>query len=198
MKVAFETLSSLLPDAFAYEAAFSDMPEWRRTRCVALRLDDDRRRCVAAWKLLSRTLGEVGLPPSGFETVENRYGKVDLSPRYGLHFSLSHSAEHVMVALAECPVGCDVEEIAPADMDIARICCTPDEFALIESLDGGERDRAFVKSWVRRESLLKAIGCGFGKEVPPFHVLPWRVPDWNCLDYDWGDACLGAVVFQDT
>ena len=93
-------VADLLPDDAAYESAYSRLPTWRRRKCDAFRFPADRRRSVAAWLLLRQMLAERGLDADSIAVSENAFGKPAFDPSVGLHFSISHADERVMVAVS--------------------------------------------------------------------------------------------------
>jgi 4'-phosphopantetheinyl transferase len=103
----------------------------------------------AANVLLDRTCAECGKP----------HGKVRAA---GVELSVSHSGELVGVAVADVPVGIDVEKVDPAvDVDgVAGVAFAADEARALEQLRGDEKVRVFTEYWTRKEAVLKATGEG--------------------------------------
>ena len=66
----------------------------------------------------------------------------------GVHFSLSHSATHVLCAISNEPVGVDIESPRHINERTARYFCSPDEASLFDPLD----------LWVLKESYIKLLG----------------------------------------
>ena len=64
------------------------------------------------------------------------------------HFSLSHSATHILCALSGSPVGCDIESPREITELALRYFCSPDELKLFEPLE----------LWVLKESYVKLLG----------------------------------------
>jgi 4'-phosphopantetheinyl transferase len=88
-------------------------------------------------------------------------------PGSGLHLSVSHSGDLVVVATSPVgPVGVDVEEVTAAPFDhtaLADLVCAPGERPSV-------RDReSFLTCWTRKESVLKATGDGL--RIPPAEVV---------------------------
>ncbi|NLG62267.1 MAG: 4'-phosphopantetheinyl transferase superfamily protein [Candidatus Cloacimonetes bacterium] len=81
----------------------------------------------------------------------------------GPSFSISHSGDYVLVALAaEGRLGVDIEVVrALRDLPgVARVSFGPDEYEHIMQLPEGERLLPFFRTWTRKEAMLKALGCG--------------------------------------
>ena len=189
-------VADLLPDDAAYESAYSRLPTWRRRKCDAFRFLPDRRRSVAAWLLLRQMLSERGFDADSLSVSENAFGKPAFDSRLGLCFSLSHAGDRVMAAVGDGQVGCDVEKIAPFDEAVARQCLTDEELATVKRASpGSERDREFVRLWVRKEAYVKADGRGFGIEPKSVSVLADKFPPgWCFRDLHFPDGYLGCAV----
>lgn len=104
----------------------------------------------------------TGLPATGVALTTGELGKPLLNPDRGLHFSVSHSQDTLVVALARSDVGVDVEHPRePARMErIARRIMHRDTCALLAGLAGAERAEAFLDAWTLREAHVKAVGGG--------------------------------------
>lgn len=190
-------IEEILPDEAAYRAAYGKLPGWRRRKCDKFRFADDRRRSVAAWELLRRMLGAKGVRAESLTVTENEFGKPAFDPPIGLHFSISHAGERVMAAVAETEVGCDVERIVPVDDGMLGACLAADELTRLAAFSGPERDRAFVRLWVRKESYAKAIGKGLVVGFPAVLALDSPPePGWAWRDYDYGDGYLGCAAVR--
>lgn len=186
-------IDELLPDAAAYESAYALLPEWRRRKAEAFRFEADRRRSVAAWMLLRQLLAEKGLDADALKVTENEFGRPEFDSSVGISFSISHSGERVMAAVAEGPVGCDVEEIAPLRAGVAEAVLTDEELKMLTAFpEGPERDRAFIRLWVRKESCAKARGLGLSLDPKSFSVLSGDSP-CTFRDFDFSDGYLGCV-----
>ena len=194
--VKCECVAALLPDEGAFAAAYAELPEWRRRKCDAFRFDADRRRSVAAWELLRRMLAVKGIRAEALSVTEDEFGKPAFDPPLGIHFNLSHAGERVMAVVDDGPVGCDVERIAPFDEAVARECLTDEELNRVRCLSSGfERDRAFIRLWVRKEAYVKAVGGGFGIEPKSLSALSGKFPPgWRFRDLDFPDGHLGCTV----
>jgi len=133
--------------AFADDAALAARTpaEWR-AKAADMRHERDALLERVAGGLLVTMLAAHGVTAPRFAVGPQ--GKPQLADG-GLHFNLSHSDEVVMVAVADRPVGCDIEKIVVED----------------------GRDIAFYERWTRREAGLKMCGCGFadgaGADDPP-------------------------------
>lgn len=168
-----ERVDSLVQTGAALEAAIAALPAWRRKKCEGLMFEADRRRSVAVWLLLEQMRAKLG----------------------NLPFSLSHSEDCVMVAIAEGPVGCDIEKLAPVKDGIMEEALTPAELRFVYAQPTLiERSEAFYRLWTRKESYVKAIGKGFAVGPTTFSVLPDASPPGaKFYDYPVADGYLASV-----
>lgn len=193
--VRCETTTAVLADEAAYRAAFAALPDWRRRKAESFRFVADRRRSVAAWLLLCRMLAERGIDAAGLSVSENEFGKPWFVSRPDVCFSISHAGDRVMAAVADSPVGCDVERIGPIGEGVAERCLSPDELQALYAIPNGpERERLFFRLWVRKESYSKSRGFGLALDFPSFSVLGEKASQTGWFkDYDFGDGYLGCV-----
>ena len=191
-----ERVDVLLPDGASLAAAVASLPEWRRHKAEAFRFEADRRRSVAAWLLLRQMLAERGLDADSLPVSEDKFGKPTFEAAHGIHFNLSHGGERVMAAVSDRPVGCDVERIMPFNEGVARECLTDRELTWVKRAQpGSDRDRAFIRLWVRKEAYVKAVGRGLGIDLKSVSLLPEESPQgWSFRDFDFADGHLGCVV----
>ena len=146
-----------LEDPEALALAYGLVSPARRQTAEALRPPAARRRCLAAGLLLRHALATLGVGPA--EPVIDRYGKPWLPG--GPAFSLSHSGDYVLCAVADRDVGCDVQRIGDFHDRLARRCLTQAEYAdVLAQADPGARALRFYRYWTLKESFIKAIGLG--------------------------------------
>jgi 4'-phosphopantetheinyl transferase len=139
-----------------------------RERAARFLRDEDRERWAAARAALREVLSAYAdTGPAALRFVEGPHGKPALADDAGkLRFNLSHSADTALIAVArEREVGVDVELPRRAVDHVAlarRVLSSAeaDRIAAIE--DPGERERAFLRAWVRWEAVLKCRGTGIG------------------------------------
>jgi 4'-phosphopantetheinyl transferase len=119
--------------------------------------DGPRRRFLAGRSLLRRVIAERSGTTAGsvdLRTLED--GRPSCDAFAGL--SLSHSGDLVACALADHPVGIDLQ-ITSTGHDVAAIAAARFFSAESEWLDGQPRE-AFYDLWVLKEAFLKATGVG--------------------------------------
>ncbi|AEA24938.1 4'-phosphopantetheinyl transferase [Pseudonocardia dioxanivorans CB1190] len=164
------------------------LDEHERTRLRAFRRPDDAGRYLAAHALTRIVLGErTATHPAGVRFDRTcrcgaPHGKPRLAPvgDGGPEFSFTHSGDLVGLAVADVPVGLDVEHHrALSDVaGMAEHVSSPAEKARPAPATTGE----FLRVWTRKEALLKATGDGLSRPMdsitlsPPGHppaVLEW-------------------------
>ena len=115
---------------------------WRR-KAAEKRFEKDALLELAAGGLLVRVLAALGAAFDDSLLRVSPGGKPFL--RGGPHFSLSHSGDVAMCAVAACPVGCDVELDVPLDEAMRREIGSISEWVLAEAaFKCGETSRAHV------------------------------------------------------
>jgi 4'-phosphopantetheinyl transferase len=156
------------------------LPVAERERAGRLRRVIDRERMIAAWALVRTLLGDLlGENPAAVAIERNcarcgscEHGKPRLADTSaGIHFSLAHSGPHVVVAVSRAgPVGVDVECLKPQTdyRPLVRKTLTADEAVAFHS--GGARSLDFLRIWVRKEAVTKAVGTGIATPFDTFAV----------------------------
>ena len=159
---------------FAERGSLSDAERARAARLAPV----ERRRFVASRAALRSLLGRhLDCPPAGVRIEIAAAGKPHL-PDAPLQFSLAHSHDWAVVALAECAVGVDLERIAPLpEIDsLSNRFLSARERAALAALPVDERLRAFYDCWCDKEAYLKALGCGLSMDPASFTVAVAPAP----------------------
>ncbi|MEB3964792.1 4'-phosphopantetheinyl transferase superfamily protein [Streptomyces kunmingensis] len=146
-----------------------------RHRAAGFLRTRDRLRYVAAHVALRRVLAlYLGLEPGAvrFGRAEcprcrGPHGRPEVRGAAGApHFSLSHSGDLAMVAVAREPVGVDVQTVPPLEtMELCGHRLHPQERAEMSELPFGERPLAFARLWSRKEAYLKGLGFGLARRL---------------------------------
>lgn len=113
---------------------------------------------VDAYVLLASLLREARGMDS-LPHMERREGGKPFFPGHpNLHFNLSHSRDLGMAALADAPVGCDVEVVRPRSESLPRYALDDEQFRWFQSR--GERWEDFCALWTLKEARVKCTGQG--------------------------------------
>lgn len=152
--------------------AYFIMSEERKTKCRALRREEDRKLCIAADMLIRKILSEkCGIKPEDIIFSETQNGK-PFSVNCSLPFSISHSGDYAAVAVGnKNSIGIDIEKIRPVKAGVMRYFCSD---ADVEYINAGQTkgliedpvilERLF-RVWTFKESYVKCRGTGIGDET---------------------------------
>lgn len=155
-----------------------EVPPYRRAKAAGYVFDRDRALSIGVELLLFNALSDLGI--TEYEVIEGVNGKPFLKGR-DVCFNLSHSGNRVMCSVAPEDVGCDVEEVKPIDVDIARMNFTDEEYSIIADAPAGLKYDSFYRFWTLKESFLKALGAGMDLELDRFNI---RLDDPIGVDQD--------------
>jgi phosphopantetheinyl transferase len=109
------------------------------------------------------------------EIAKTEYSKPYFPFLDNVHFSISHTKNMVMVALASNPCGCDIELIRPHRPGLESYVCTQRE---LECLD-------FFSLWTLKESYIKLKG----RLVSPLKSLEFSLQDGKICSPEIGIFC---------
>lgn len=165
-------LDSVSPSVEARAACLS--PD-ERTRSGLFISQPERRRFILSRIVLREILaGYHGGAPDAVPIAREVGGRPFLAGSDRLFFSLSHSADIALVAVAATRVGVDVERIRSIDRarGIARRVLHEETVASLSALPRPLFDTAFIDAWTQREAHVKAVGGGLFRtpDVLPFEL----------------------------
>lgn len=171
-----------------------------RIRAARFKFDEHRKAYVAGRAWLREVVGTyAGLAP---EEVRFRYtdlGKPTLDVSDPPAFSLAHSDSIAVIGIGpEGPIGVDVERARPHVLDraAAALVLSAAELDLIDR--HSDRDRAFLRCWVRKEAYAKALGIGLERHLAGITLTTGRgTVDWDGLrirDVPIDEASICAVA----
>lgn len=136
----------------------------RREKVIRYRMPDDRKRSLGAGIILRRILQENGLSESDLRYSENEKPVAD-----SVFFNVSHAGDYVVGVSSDCEVGCDIEKIRKAPMEIAQRHFLETESAYIQTAP--DRDKAFFTLWTLKESYMKMTGKGMSLPLDSFEIV---------------------------
>jgi len=199
------------------------LDEAERRRWAAFRRPEDRERflvgCALAKAALARYTGRRPADVRFDRTCANcgqPHGKPVIAGGGGPGHSVAHSGDLIVVAVAGTPVGVDVEQagerrhLLGGDGDpeaLARLVLSEAEQAVLAEVPPGDRARAFLVAWTRKEAVTKATGDGmsvaFSEVVVAADAGPPRVTAWpyprsprevSLLDLDAAAGYVAALA----
>ena len=188
MELLWYDIRTLDTDTMAHTVAMMD--EERRRRVNDIAGEDDRRRTVAgellARRLLARRLGcGEGEVPLRWDEM----GKPTVDA-VGVYVSVSHSGPYAVCAIADVPVGVDVEVVRSADEKFMRRVCSEAEMAYIRVGDDGDCAR-FWETWTAKEALFKLTGKG-----PLLALSRLALPRGVVLDHVMQKGCALTTALR--
>lgn len=132
---------------------------------------------------------------------EGPHGKPSILGRPDLAVSMSHAPGAVAAAAGHQPVGVDIEPLgsSPLPRQAMAHVLAPAELHRLETTPDPSVQAAFLRTWVRKESLIK---CGVTNLAGMRRIDLSQVPDdgrydnsWHILDWRTDTpACLAAAV----
>ncbi len=111
---------------------------------------------------------EFGIPIAKQVFSIGEHGKPYLKNHPDIHFNISHSEQCVVCAVADVPIGIDVQKASELNLGVAERVCNEEE--LTQILTSTDKASEFIKLWTQKEAYVKMLGCGIGtfdlKSVP--------------------------------
>ncbi len=122
------------------------------------KIKKDALQALVAGYLLKRYLGIS----KDEQLTYNVYGKPSLASSETC-FNISHSGDYVVLAIADCEVGVDIEKVMPFhEATVKKVLCKKQKEELYKT-EGQARNEKFTQMWTQCEARLKLKGIGFGE-----------------------------------
>lgn len=99
----------------------------------------------------------------------DKYGKPFLKGYPHVHYNISHTKGAIICAVADMPVGVDIEAIRPLNQPIIERFFTPNEQNYILS-NTASQDERYTEIWTRKEAYVKWLGKGIAIPFESFDV----------------------------
>lgn len=123
--------------------------------------------CLSTEAILPLALERCGI--GGEVRIERgQWGKPRLVSHDGVYFNLSHSGEYTVIALSDSELGCDIQQIKPVNLKLAKRYFHPEESGNIENCES--KQELFFRYWCAKESFIKATGKGFSRPLGTFYI----------------------------
>lgn len=141
-----------LPDS---EPTTPVYPQARWQQILGCNSERVRKEKYHVWRLLAYALhARYGKKLTDLQfTCKNGKWECDIC-----HFSLSHSHGVLCVAVADFPIGADVEKITMPSDSLALKILSDEELQRYHGMPKLEKAEYFTRIWTRRESLFKQVG----------------------------------------
>jgi 4'-phosphopantetheinyl transferase len=162
------------------------LDERERERAARFHFERDRIRFIAAHSALRRILAlYLRCSPEALRFAHTKLGKPRVEGPF--RFSMSHSGDVALYAIAQGEIGVDVEQVREG-IDVIHIA---ERFLPAEEVrEIGDSLTAFFRLWTRREAYLKARGIGIRG------VGEAMGPGWFIAELDPGPGYAGAVAIE--
>ena len=105
--------------------------------------------------------------------LKGEYGKPYLRDYPDTNFNISHTKDAIVCAMADKPVGVDVESVKPFNKRIVERFFTQNEQDYIFVSKEGQDER-FAEIWTKKESYIKCSGKGMAIPFESFDVLSFK------------------------
>lgn len=175
-----------------------------RARIERLR-PDLRAPFIVAHAALRQVLSwHLEVPAASIRFTHAAHGK-PLIEGSSLGFSLSHSGDLAVCAVAAGPIGVDIEVVRhlPDAGALVRRFFARAEAAAYASLPDVHRPHAFFAMWTQKEALLKATGEGLSRSLDSLEIARTELGeliacvDGRRVDHQWSirsfEPCVGYV-----
>jgi 4'-phosphopantetheinyl transferase len=167
---------SLREPSDVVDSLFALLSDDERKRVATFVRDDPRRRFIVARGRLRERLGErLGLTP---KEVAFHYGPNGKPEVEGVHFNVAHTGDLALLAIADAPVGVDVERIRPMKdaQGLAKRWFRAEEVERIAAAHDPLTE--FFRTWTMKEAALKLVGVGVGESLPKVLTPAAGVGGW--------------------
>lgn len=136
----------------------------RREKILRYYKSEDRKRSLGAGIIIEQILKENGLSEDHLKYSENGKPVAD-----NLFFNVSHAGDYVVGVSSDCDVGCDIEKIIDAPIEIAEHYFNQSEIEYIKS--ESDKNKAFFTLWTLKESYMKMTGMGMSLPLDSFEII---------------------------
>jgi 4'-phosphopantetheinyl transferase len=129
-------------------------------------------RFVLSHGLLRAVLARYTSASAALEIAREPCGRPYLVSR-DVEFNLSHTSETVAIAVGRHRLGVDIEALSQHRLlsSIRDQFLSPGERRALDGIPAADRPLAIVRAWVRKEAVLKAIGCGLAGDLSAIDVF---------------------------
>ena len=113
--------------------------------------------------LLHGLQNEYGIAKEQVKMEVEEFGKPYLASHPHIFFNLSHCDLGVVCGLSDAPIGIDIESIRKITPRVVKRVLNDAEQEIMTRSRNPEL--TFTSMWTLKESLIKAIGCGFQRSI---------------------------------
>ena len=186
------------------------LSEEERQKAESFKLPVMRQRYIAVRTELRKTLATyLDVEPAQLSFQIGAHGKPHLADD-SLHFNISHTADHLIIAVSNIAnIGVDIEIIKPRTGidNLAARCFSSAELCTWHELPTKRKLEAFYRVWTKKEAFVKAVGRGIalGLEYCEMDIHTGgqlqRIPsefgqaaDWRLIELPLGNEQMAALA----
>ncbi|WP_068792467.1 4'-phosphopantetheinyl transferase family protein [Brevibacillus laterosporus] len=163
-----------VPDTFSeavYRELLSLLPLDRQEKVNRYLKTEDKWRSLLGEVLVRMQLAQrMGILPEEIRYETNPYGKPFVTGEGACEFNVSHSASWVVAAFSASPIGIDVQQIKPINLQIADRFFSEQERQNLFQLPEANQIKGFFSYWAYKESYIKAVGKGLSLPLDSFTI----------------------------
>lgn len=169
------SVSVLKTDCFnnknLFEQKYKQMSQYRQNRIDRYQLSKDKKLSLAAGVLIDEELKKYKLCEKYAQLCFKENSKPYFSEHPELFFNVSHSKDCAVCVFCDNEVGIDVEHIDDVNLSIAKRFFHNCEYEYINTRqDEKQKQDAFFRLWVLKESYMKATGKGMALPLAKFQI----------------------------
>lgn len=149
-------------------ATISSLPPWRQEQAMRFKHEQGRKECALSYLLLCRALREeYGIYEQPRFDI-GKHGKpslifTDTPIAKEIHFNMSHCKTAVACAVADWPVGVDIERTGRLKERLARHVLNEEEYH--DVITSPAPNLRFTAYWTMKEALVKLTGQGLHGDI---------------------------------
>lgn len=172
--------------------AIEALPAERREKALRFRFDDDRKLFVISYLILKAALRDEYGVTGTLEFEYEEKGKPYISGHSDIHFNISHCKNGVAVAVADAPVGIDIECIERIDLKVAPRVCNEEEYKMI--MNSKDPKLEFCKLWTIKEAIVKQSGLGISTNLKNIISRNFNPIETFCRDNYCISICKSQTI----
>jgi 4'-phosphopantetheinyl transferase len=192
-----EISTQTVPDI--YNKLLQSFPQDISAKILEYTNEKERHLRIAGKALLAYVLRQPGIPPDvSLEQYDYSATNQPILKGSDLKFSISHSGNIVVCAVANNPIGVDVERMNPVKLDLMKFYFN--RASWYEIINAPDVYAEFYRHWTMREAAIKAAGFGIdqmelSEMFPEDHTIQVRTEIYYCrmlpVRYDY-TVCLAS------
>ena len=174
---------SLDPNTEDWKSHLSCLSIDEQKKVLQFHYEGDKLRFAKCRSVLRKIIGMwLNKPYSSLMFKFGKHGKPHLDHHTDIHFNISHTQGHAVLAFArDHEIGIDIENTQrDTDIDnVAQKVFTKKEQELLFQMDGKNRKNLFFRLWTAKESFLKATGRGLTLNPQEIEAILPKYPTSN-------------------